>query len=50
MKEYAHRETTKSCTKSADTDSKGDVAEEEVAPKKKNAGWQFGHLGCQTED
>ena len=49
-KEHTHREITKSCTKSADADSKGDVTKEEPTPKKKYAGWQFGHSGCQTED
>ena len=47
-KEHARREIAKSCTKGAD--SKGNVAEEEPTPKKKNAGWQFGCLGHQTED
>ena len=50
VKEHAHREIAKSHTKGADADSKGNVTKGEPTPNKKNAGWQFGHLGCQTED
>jgi hypothetical protein len=49
-KEHAHHEIVKSCTKSAGVVDAGDNAREEPTPKKKNAGWQFRCLGCQTED
>ena len=39
MKEYAHREIAKSHTKGADADSKGNVAEEEVARSKVEECW-----------